>query len=156
MSEVRPGASCSLPASGGVNVLCCGQADSRSPLRSLNHLMPPMARSGAGALYMLQHTSARQGDACATKSSTPKPPEEVAALVGFPDQTESDVAPAGFFTQVATKVSIAEDHTSSDVQVTAHSEVHNCLLHLKSDGDSRCTDLLDLPPPHCCWTHCCC
>lgn len=80
-------------------------------------------------------------------------------LVGFPDQTESDVAPAGFFTQVATKVSIAGDHfhhTSSDVQreVTAQSEVHNC-LHLKSDGGTRCTDLLDLPPPHCCWTHCC-
>ncbi|TWW63993.1 hypothetical protein D4764_03G0010010 [Takifugu flavidus] len=64
----------------------------------------------------MARTSARQGDACATKSSTPKPPEEVAALVGFPDQTESDVAPAGFFTQVATKVPIAEDHTSSDVQ----------------------------------------
>lgn len=91
---------------------------------------------------MLQHTSARQGDAWATKTSTPKPPEEVEVLVGFPDQTESDVAPAGYFTRVATKVSKAGDHTSSDVQreVTVHSEVNNCLLHPKSDGGSRCGD----------------
>lgn len=66
---------------------------------------------------MLQHTSARQDDAWATKSSTPKPPEEVHVLVGFPDQTESDAAPVGFFPQVATKVSIAGDNFH-----------HNCLL----------------------------